>query len=158
MLHIGHQREVLDIELEGKKLTQGNSFMYLEGAVCVDKKTEREVRRRVQAGANAWRAVEGVMAHRQISKRLRDKVMSTCVTPACLYGTETLALAEIQQQRLQVCENNWVRKNSKSKEGRQEKNGGVKGRDWSPEELDRETGEEQTYLTAVGRTHSKDGR
>ena len=36
--------------------------------------------------------------------------MSTCVTPACLYGTETLALTELQQQRLQVCENNWVRK------------------------------------------------
>ena len=34
--------------------------------------------------------------------------MSTCVTPACLYGTETVALAELQQQRLQVCENNWV--------------------------------------------------
>ena len=36
--------------------------MYLEGAVCGDGKTEREVCRRVQAGANAWRAVEGVMA------------------------------------------------------------------------------------------------
>ena len=35
-------------------------------------------------------------------------------------------------------------KNSRSKEGRQEKNGGVKGRDGSAEELDRETGEEQT--------------
>ena len=50
------------------------------------------------------------MADRRISKRLKGKVMSTCVTPACLYGTETLALAELQQQRLQVCENNWVRK------------------------------------------------
>ena len=40
----------------------------------------------------------------------KGKVMSTCVTPACLYGTETLALTELQQQRLQVCENNWVRK------------------------------------------------
>ena len=36
--------------------------------------------------------------------------MSTCVTPACLYGTETLALTELQRHRLQVCENNWVRK------------------------------------------------
>ena len=45
--------------------------MYLGGAVCGDGKTEREVRRRVQAGANAWRAVEGVMADRRISKRLR---------------------------------------------------------------------------------------
>ena len=34
VLHIGHQREELDIELEGKKLTQGDSFVYLGWAVC----------------------------------------------------------------------------------------------------------------------------
>ena len=62
------------------------------------------------------------MAVRQISKSLKCKIMSTCITPACLYGTETLTLTELQQQRLQVCENNW------SNEGRQAKNGGVKGR------------------------------
>ena len=110
VLHIGHQREELDIELEGKKLAQRDSFVYLGGAVCRDGKTEREVRRRVQAGANAWRAVEGLMTDRRISKRLKGKVMSTCVTRACLYGMETVALTELQQQRLQVCENNWVRK------------------------------------------------
>ena len=58
VLHIGHQRDELDIELEGKKLTQGDSFVYLGGAVCGDGKTEREVRRRAQAGAIAWRAVQ----------------------------------------------------------------------------------------------------
>ena len=52
----------------------------------------------------------GVMADRRISNRLKGEVMSTCETPACLYGTETLAMTELQQQRLQVCENNWVRK------------------------------------------------
>ena len=78
--------------------------------MCGDGKTDREVRRRVEAGANAWRAVEGVMADRRISKRLKGQVMSTCVTPAYLYGTETLALTELQQHRLQVYENNWVRK------------------------------------------------
>ena len=66
MLHIGHQREELDIQLEVKKLTQGNSFVYIGGAVCGDGKMEREVRRRAQAGANAWRAVERVMADRRI--------------------------------------------------------------------------------------------
>ena len=70
----------------------------------------REVHRRVQAGANAWRAVEGLMADWRISKRLKGKVKSTCVTPASMYGTETLALTDLQQQRRQVCENNWVRK------------------------------------------------
>ena len=33
--------------------------MYLGGVVCGDGKKEREVHRRVLAGANAWRAVEG---------------------------------------------------------------------------------------------------
>ena len=84
--------------------------MYLGGAVVGDGKTEREVGRRIQAGTNARRAVEGVMAARRISKRLKGKVMSTCVTPTCLYGMETLALTKLQQQRLQVCENNWVRR------------------------------------------------
>ena len=109
MLHIGFQMEELDIELEGKKLTQRDSFMYLGGAVCGDEKTEKEVRRRVQAWANARGAVEGVMTDRRVSKRLKCKVTSTCVTPACLYGTETLALTELQQQRLHLCENNWVK-------------------------------------------------
>ena len=45
MLHIGHQREELDIELEGKKLTQGDRLVCLGGAMCRDGKTEREVRR-----------------------------------------------------------------------------------------------------------------
>ena len=49
------------------------------------------------------------MTDRRISTSLKGKVMSNCVTPACLYGTENLALTELQQQRLQVCENDWVR-------------------------------------------------
>ena len=65
------------------------------------------------------------------------------MTPACLYGTETLAMTEIQQERRQVCENNRVRKIA-----------GVKRADRSAEELDRETGEKQT---TVGRTRRKDG-
>ena len=76
VLHIGHHREELNIELEGKKLTQLDSFVCL-GAVCGEGKTEKEVRRGLHAGANAWRAVEGVMADRRISKRSKGKVMST---------------------------------------------------------------------------------
>ena len=34
VIHISHQREELDIELEGKKLTQRDSFVYLGGIVC----------------------------------------------------------------------------------------------------------------------------
>ena len=60
-------------------------------------------------------------------KKLKGKVVSTCVTRACLYGTETLAMTELQQQRLQVCENNWVRKIARGTRAYvPEKNCGVK--------------------------------
>ena len=36
---------------------------------------------RIQAGASAWRKVEGVMGDRHISRRLKGKVLSSCVTP-----------------------------------------------------------------------------
>ena len=47
-----------------------------------------------------------------------------------------------------------IRLFSKSNKSRQEKTGGVKGRDMSAEELDKETSEEQT---TVGRTCRMDG-
>ena len=43
---------------------------------------------------------------------------------------------------------------SKSNKGGQEKHDGIKGSDWSAEELDRDIGEEQA---TVGRTRRKDG-
>ena len=33
-----------------------------------------------------------------------------CVTPAMYYGIDTLPVTEKHQHRLQVCENNWVRR------------------------------------------------
>ena len=95
------------------------------------------------------------MADRRISKRPKGRVMSTCVTPACLYGTETLALTELQQHRLQVCENNWIRKIARVTRADRRRMVEFKGRGGSAVELDRETGEEQA---TVGRTRRKDGR
>ena len=44
VLHIGHQREELGIEMEGKKLTQRDSFLCRGGAVCGDgRRRERYV-------------------------------------------------------------------------------------------------------------------
>ena len=95
----------------GEETDSSHCFVYLGGAVCGSWKTEREVcieehrpeRTHGEQLTGCWRTGGS-------PKRLNDKVMSTCVTPACLYGTETLAMTELQQQRLQVCENNWVRK------------------------------------------------
>ena len=62
------QKIDLDIRLDGKKLNQRDSFVYLGGAVCGDYSTETEFHKRVQAGASAWGKVEGVMGDRRISR------------------------------------------------------------------------------------------
>ena len=77
-----------------------------------------EVRRRIQAGANAWRNVEGVMVDRKISRKLKGKVLYSCVVPDSTYGLETLDLYELHQHKLQVCENNWIRNIARVRRGK----------------------------------------
>ncbi len=60
--------EVLHIAAGWEETNSGGQFRVPRRAVCGDGKTEREVCRRAQVGANAWRAVEWVMADRLISK------------------------------------------------------------------------------------------
>ncbi len=68
-----------------------------------DGRSKTEVRRRVQAGANEWRQVEGVMtSDRHISKKLKGKLLGECVTPEMLYGLETSPFSEKHQHRLQL--------------------------------------------------------
>ena len=74
----------LDIRLDGKKLNQRDSFVYLGGAICGDSGTETDIHKRIQAGASAWRKVEGVMGNRHISRKLKGKMHSSCITPAYL--------------------------------------------------------------------------
>ena len=108
VMWVGNQREELNIRLGGKEITQVDGFVYLGGMVTEDGHSEVEVRR-IKAGANAWRKVEAVRLNRKISKKLKEKVLKACVT--------TVALKQQQQQqhKLQVCENNWVHRITRTK-------------------------------------------
>ena len=78
-----------------------------------DGHSEVEMRCRIQQGVNARGKVEGVMLDRNILKKLKRKVLSACVTQACLnLYMETVALTE-QQQQLQVCF--WFRRITRTK-------------------------------------------
>ena len=103
VLHIGHQREELDIELEGKKLNQLDSFVYL------------------------YIYIYG----RGSVRRREDEERGTPKSAGRSERTESSWGGDGGQQL--------GPKNNKSKEGRQAKNCGVKGRDGSADELDRET-------------------
>ena len=68
VMWVGHQREELNIRLDGKEIKQVDGFVYLGGMVTEDGHSAAEVPRRTQAGTNAWRKVEGVMLDRKNSK------------------------------------------------------------------------------------------
>ena len=83
------------------------------------------MRRRVQAGANVWRQVEGVMSDRHISKKLKGKVLGARVTPAMLYGLETLLVTEkdcrcVKQLGEADC---WSEESAPEEDGRAERGG-----------------------------------
>ena len=96
--------------LGGKDIKQVTKCVYHGGNISENERVGVEMRRKIQAGANAWRNVEGVMVDRKISRKLKGKVLDSCVVPASTYGLETLALSELHQHKLQVCDNNWIRR------------------------------------------------
>ena len=99
VMWVGKQREELNIRLEEKDIKHVNNCVYLGGNVSENGRVDVEVRRRIQAGTNAWRNVEGVMVGRKISRKLKVKVLDYCVVPASPYGFEALALSELHQHK-----------------------------------------------------------
>ena len=100
--------------------------------------------------ANAWRAVR-VMADRRTSKKTEGQGREhLCDTGMPVrngnFGTDRTTITKVACVRKQP-----GTKNSKSNESRQEKNCGVKGRDRNADDLDRETGEEQTIVDRTRR-------
>ena len=59
MVWVGKQSEELNIRLKEKDIKQVNKCVYLGGHISENGRVDVEVRRRIQAGANAWRNIEG---------------------------------------------------------------------------------------------------
>ena len=43
-----------------------------------------------------------MIGERPIARKRKGKVLTSCVTPAHMYGLETMALTEIQQEKVQA--------------------------------------------------------
>ena len=110
VMWIGEQEVDLHVVVDGKAIKQVNRFVYLGGTLCEDGGSSKDIQRVVQLGAATWKRVEGIVWDRKLKKHLKGKVLKTCVVPACIYGLGTLALTERQEEKMQIAENNWVRR------------------------------------------------
>ena len=50
--------------------------------------------KRNHVGVNVWMRLEGVMADRKMSRKLKGEVLMSCVTLAYLYSLQRVALTE----------------------------------------------------------------
>ena len=72
--------------LEGKDIKQLNNCVYLGGNISENGRVDVKIRRRIQAGANAWRNVERLMLDRKISRKLNERILYSCIVPASTRG------------------------------------------------------------------------
>ena len=77
--------------MEDTKVPRVKEFTYLGSTVQESGSCEREVKRRLQEGWNAWRRVSGVICDRRLPARIKGKMYSSVVRPAMVYGLDTLA-------------------------------------------------------------------
>ncbi|KAK3557475.1 hypothetical protein QTP70_027936 [Hemibagrus guttatus] len=92
------------VRLQGEEVKKVQEFKYLGSTVQSNGECGKEVKKRVQAGWNGWRKVSGVLCDQKISARIKGKVYRTVVSPAMLYGLETVSLRKRQESELEVAE------------------------------------------------------
>ena len=66
----GEQEVDMHVVIDGQTIKQGICLVYLGGTMCEDGGSSKEIQRRVQAGAAAWKRVEGFMWDRKLKKPL----------------------------------------------------------------------------------------
>ena len=90
------------VKMEDAKVPRVKKFKYLRSTVQESGGCEREVKKRVQAGWNEWRRVSGVICDRRLPARVKEKVYSSVVRPAMMYGLETLAVTKKQVEEMKM--------------------------------------------------------
>ena len=103
VMWVGQRRKELEIHTGGSKLKQRDNLFYLSGAIYGDGNSDIEIRRRLTAVATAWRKVKGKIIDRLISCKLKEMVLTSCVTPTYMYGLEIMAVIKKVQEKVQVC-------------------------------------------------------
>ena len=98
----GNDKET--VKMEDAKVPRVKEFKYLGSMVQESGSCEREIKKRVQAGWNGWRKVSGVICDRRLPARVKGKVYSSVVSPAMVYGLETVAVTKKQMKEMEVGE------------------------------------------------------
>ncbi|XP_065642491.1 uncharacterized protein LOC136074118 [Hydra vulgaris] len=97
------------VQLQVVDLVKVDEFTYLGSRVQCNGGSDKEVKKRVQAGWCGWHKVSGVICDRRVSARMKGKIYRSVVRPAILYGLETVALTKRQVREMEVSDMKMLR-------------------------------------------------
>src|ERR1043165_6413093 len=92
------------LKADGQQLGQTDSCVYLEGNICIQGGSEKDVERRIGLARGIWQALGKMWTSREISSSTKVRLYDTLVLSALLYNSETWTLKETHKQRLRVFE------------------------------------------------------
>ena len=96
------------VKMKDKKVPRVKEFKYL-GSTVQESGGCGEVKKRVQAGWNAWRRVSEVICDKRLPARVKGKAYSSVVRPAMVYGLEMVAVTKKQVEEMEVAEMKMLR-------------------------------------------------
>ena len=103
----GEDRE--SIRLDGEAIRKVDKFKYLGSIISDSGSMEDEVKHRIQAGWNNWRAASGVLCDKRVPLKLKGKFHKIVVRSAMLYGTETASMRKTEEKKMDVAEMRMLR-------------------------------------------------
>ena len=87
------------------------NFVYLGSQLCNEGGSEADMKRRIAlAGVTFHRLWEKVFKRHEISLAIKLRLLNAAVMPILLYGSETWSLTTAMENKLNACENRWLRR------------------------------------------------
>ena len=93
----------------GKVIACTSKFKYLGSVIQSNRKFDRDVTNRIQAGWLKWRAATRVLCDKKLLMRLKCKFYRVVIRPTFLYGTECWPVKKVFELRMKVTEMRMLR-------------------------------------------------
>ena len=89
-----------DVIVDGKKIEEVDSYVYLGQMVTKDHDQIQEMKRRIGQGWSAFCKLDNIMRDKNVPMRLKRKAFNECILPVMTYGCETWSLSNTQLEKL----------------------------------------------------------
>ena len=107
---ISKQKQTLDINIDGHKLEQVQTFVYLGGAITETGTCEDDIKQRICKALGAVQRLHTIWQSKDIRKDTKLQLYNTLILSILLYGAETWTLKKADENRLLVFEMACLRK------------------------------------------------